>query len=270
MLDVVTGPLRSRWLALGGLVALAWLVFGVPASAQMPGCRRELPANSGAQVSVQVLTGDPSGELVSVAGPARELEARSGQIVRLFVRPLEGPDRPDRPECAVRVNLGRLPSFARIETRGGFVFDNDRAYAQFSPGEERVLDFRIKPFEEWTSVPDRLEVEGTMIRLSEVGEFVGRLPAGERPAPGTICADVVYPDAQPANGIILGLSAPPGAPADARSTDADGRVCWDGVDELLFGDLSLRGDAEPALGMPSSRYVSHEASYRLFVIKRAL
>ena len=53
-----------------------------------------------------------------------------------------------------------------------------------------------------------------------------------------------------------------------RVTGDDGRVCWDGFDEMLFGHLSLHPDIDTALDQPDERYVSRQASYRLFVVKR--
>jgi hypothetical protein len=149
------------------------------------------------------------------------------------------------------------------------VFDRDSAYGLLRPDEERALDVQIKPFEEWDPALDRLEIEGLTIALPQAAEFIARLPAAFRPPLGTVCADVFYPDAQPAAGVGLNLSAPPDGPPNRRPAGDDGRVCWDGFDESLLGRLSLDPKVEPALGLPNSRYVSRETSYRLFVVKRS-
>ena len=133
----------------------------------------------------------------------------------------------------------------------------------------RTLDFPIKPFEEWGNVREQATAENATIGFPETTEFVARLPAPYQPPRGTVCADVVYPDAQPAPGVVLGLTTPPNGRTNRRPTGSDGRVCWDGFDVNLFGDLSLRDTSiVPALGQPTSRYVSFETSYRLFVVKR--
>jgi hypothetical protein len=259
---------RARRAVLGGLLLLAWLAFAVPAAGQAPGCRRELGGQAGAEVAVQLLGADSSGAPTPVGAPATELEARSGQVLRLLARPLEGPARPSGAECPVRVNVGRLMAVGRLLTRGGFVFDSGNAYGLLAPGEARALDFEVRPFEEWDATPEKIEVENVTIRLPEVAEFVAHLPAPFRPPAGTICADVVYPNAEPAGGVVLGLSAPPDGPTDRRPSGPEGGVCWEGVDPSIYADLSLEEPAEAALGLPESRYVSHEASYRLFVVKR--
>ncbi len=253
---------------LGALLLLAWLVATVPADAQQQGCRTELRVQTGAQVVAQPLVAGSDGERVPVGPPVTEIEARSGQMYRLLVRPLEGSARPSGPDCLVRLNVSRLTPFARLLNRGGFAFDGSRAYAAFQVGEERTIDFEIKPFSEWNSTAMKTELETLTIRRPETGEFVARLPAPTQPSPGTVCADVVYPDAESASGVVLGLSAPTDAPPDRRAAGPDGRVCWDGFDELLYGELSLQEPADAALGQPKSRYVSYEASYRLFVVKR--
>jgi hypothetical protein len=141
-------------------------------------------------------------------------------------------------------------------------------YDSLRVGEERVIEYEMKPFEERTSVIENIELEDAEVSLPESLEFVARLPSAEPPPPGTVCADVVYADARPAVGVMLGLAVPPDGPVDERATGDDGRVCWEGFDEFLFGDLSLQSPAVAALGQPRSRYVSTEANYRLFVIKR--
>src|SRR5437764_747097 len=72
---------------------------------------------------------------------------------------------------------------------------------------------------------------------------------------------------RPASGVGLVLSAPRDTAPRRLESGPDGRVCWDGMSEALFGELSLDPKVEPALGLPASRYVSREASYRLFVVK---
>jgi hypothetical protein len=37
---------------------------------------------------------------------------------------------------------------------------------------------------------------------------------------------------------------------------------------MLFGQLSLAPDVDTALDQPDERYVSRQASYRLFVVKQ--
>ena len=253
---------RPPWLIPAALAFLLLLPAGgrpEPALAQGAGCRPELRGETGARVAVQVVG---AGEQ-----PTTALEARSGQVLRLLVRPVEGSSRPSGPECPVRVRFSRLSPVARQLTRTGFVFDRGTAYAQLGPDEERAIDFEIKPFAEWEAVPDKVEVENVTISFPEGAEFVGRLPAPAPPAPGTVCADVVYTDARPAAGVSLGLVAPPNSPRDVRQTDPDGRACWEGFDPLRFGELALQEPAEEALGLPRTRYVSYEARQRLFVIK---
>jgi hypothetical protein len=167
------------------------------------------------------------------------------------------------------VSYGRLTSVARLRTEQGFIFDRRIAYGEFRPDEERVLEFEVEPFPEWDSVSDEIEFEDLVIRLPEATDFVNRLPPPYEPAPGTVCADVLYPDARPAAGVPLDLVAPPGAPPDRRATGDDGRVCWDGFDQTLFGSLSLGPGTDATLGQPDERYISHEANYRLFVVKRS-
>ena len=266
--DLMTTAQRTRHGVLAGLLVLGWLAAAVPLAAQEPGCRIELGGKSGARVAAQLLIPGSSGELVPAGQPTTEIEARSGQVVRLLIRPLEGSARPSGPECPVRVDVEALTDVARLLGRDGFFFDSGRAYALLRPAEERSLDFRIEPFEEWDSATDKVELGGVTIRLPETAEFVARLPTPLRPPPGTVCADVVYADAEPAAGVALGLAAPPEGPADLRAVGPDGRVCWEGFDEFLYGDLSLEESVESALGMPERRYVSRDASYRLFVVKR--
>jgi hypothetical protein len=258
---------RARRGILGGLLLLGWLAAPGSLAAQAEGCRTEL-GKTGAKVAAQLLVADSSGALVPAGEPATEIEARSGQGVRLLIRPLEGSARPSGAECPVRVDVEALTDVARLLGRDGFFFDSGRAYALLRPAEERSLDFRIEPFEEWDSATDKIELGDVTIRLPETAEFVARLPAPVRPTPGTVCADVVYPDAESAAGVALGLAAPPDGPSDRRAVGPDGRVCWEGFDEFLYGDLSLEESAESALGMPDRRYVSRDASYRLFVVKR--
>ena len=263
---------RGRRAGVGRLLlaALAFLlvpVSGSPerASAQGVGCRAELRGETGARVAVQLV--GAGGQTAPGELPTTRLEARSGQVLRLLVRPVEGSSRPTSPECPVRVRLGPLSPVARQLTRTGFVFDRGTAYAQLGPDEERVIDLEIKPFSEWDAVPDKLEVENVTISFPEGAEFVGRLPTVAPPEPGTVCADVVYPDARPVAGVALGLVAPPNSPRDVRQTGPDGRVCWEGFDPLRYGDLTLEEPAEETLGLPRSRYVSYEARQRLFVVK---
>ena len=258
----------TRYAVLGGLLVLGWLTSGPPLAAQAQGCRPELGGKAGADVTAQVLALDPQGQLVPAGERATEVEARSGQVVRLLVRPLEGSARPSGSECPVRVSIEGLSDVARLISHGGFFLDRGSAYGLFRPGEERALDFRIQSFEDWDSATDKIELDNVTIRLPETAEFVTRLPTPFRPPPGTVCADVVYANAQPAVGVVLGLSAPPDGPTDRRPVGADGRVCWEGFDEFLYGDLSLEEQTDAALGMPKSRYVSHDASYRLFVVER--
>ena len=263
-----------RWggLVWAGLVLLG-LLGGVPTglvSAQGAGCQMTLPSDkAGARITVEVLERRPNGERVTVAGPGREVEARSNQLLRLVIRPLEGPAQPNGASCPVRVAFGRLTSVAQLRTEQGFIFDRRVAYGEFRPDEERVLEFEVDPFTQWDSVSDKIEFEDLTIRLPEATEFLNRLPPPYQPALGTVCADVLHPDAQPAAGIPLVLVAPPGGPPDNRTTGADGRVCWEGFDETLFGSLSLGPGVDAALGQPDERYISRQANYRLFVVKRA-
>ena len=250
------------------LALVGWLASAAPAAAQTAGCRPELSGRVGARLAVQPLARGASGELAPAGGPTTEIEARSGQVFRLLIRPLEGSARPTGPDCPVRVAIGRLTSVARLLNRTGFIFERSNAYGQFRPGEERALDFEIRPFEEWGSASEKVELDNLTIWLPQTDEFVARLPAPLRPPPGSVCADVVYTDGQPAEGVVLGLSAPPEGSTDRRSVGADGRVCWEGYDELLFGDLRLEEPARATLGIPRSRFVSFETSYRLFVVRR--
>lgn len=257
---------------LAALLLLLWPAAAAPAGAQAEGCRPELGGRNGARVTALLLEGPSDGSASSVSDPAplsgsTEIEARSGQTIRLLVRPLEGSARPAGPECPVRVNIGRLESVGRPIGRG-FVIDRGSAYGQFRPDEERALDFRVASFEDWDAALEKVEVENVTILLPETAELVARLPAPFRPPAGTVCADVLYADGEPATDVVLGLSAPPGGPTDRRTVGPEGRVCWDGFDESRYGDLRLADGAEPALGLPRSRYVSFEASYRLFVVKR--
>lgn len=259
---------RPWALVLGVSLVLAVPAWA-PASAQAPGCQTDISGKNGAQLAAQVLQRDGTGALLPLGPPASETEVRSGQVLRLKVRPLEGPARPAGAGCPVRVNTGRLNSVSIMLTTEGFVFDRGFAYGQFRPGEERIIDFEIRPFDDWASVHEDIELEEVVvIKLPQTNEFIARLPASYQPPPGTVCADVIYPDAEPAVGVMLNLAAPPEAPADSRATGEDGRVCWDGFDELLYGDLSVDASFTPALGQPRSRYVSPAASYRLFVVKR--
>jgi hypothetical protein len=265
------GSQRARRAVLGGLLLLGLAAAPVPAAsapARAQGCRPELGGQVGARLAAQRLAPDASGEPAPEGGPTTELEARSGQVLRLLVRPVEGPARPAGPDCPVRVDVGRLTPVARPLAPGGFVLDRGSAYGLLRPGEERALDFEVKPFAEWGAAVERVEVENLTLRLPETAEFAARLPEPARPPPGTVCADVVYPDAEPAAGAVLALAAPPGGVPDRRAAGPDGRACWDGFDEPRYGDLSLEEPAEPALGLPKSRYVSHEAGYRLFVVRR--
>jgi hypothetical protein len=168
----------------------------------------------------------------------------------------------------VRVALGRLIPVARLLTSDGFIMDRNIAYALVRPDETRTLELQVKPFAEWNSVNREIEVENLTIGLPEAIEFVNALPAPFTPPDGSVCGTVVYPDAKPAAGIPLRLTAPPDAPFDERVTGDDGRVCWDGFDDMLFGQLSLAPDVDTALDQPDERYVSRQASYRLFVVKR--
>jgi hypothetical protein len=232
-----------------------------------PGCRPDL-GETGAQVAVQLLQPGPQGGLVPVGGPSARAQARSGQTVRLLIRPVEGPARPSGPECPVRVRLDGLVWIGRLQARGGFVIDGEVAYALLRPGEERAIDFELKPFDDWDPAYDRLEIEKATVTLPQAAEFFARLPAPFRPPPGTVCADVFYPDGQPAAGLMLNLAAPPDSPTQRKPAGPDGRVCWDGFDESTMGELSLDPKADPALGQPRTRYVSREASYRLFIARR--
>ena len=267
--DVRTTKYAGYLLGLtGGLVLLlSALAAAEPAWAQTQGCQPQLGGRAGAEVSAQLLAAS-GGERAPISQPSTEMEARSGQTIRLLVKPLEGPARPSGSDCPVRLNVSRLAPISRQLTNSGFVFEGGRAYGQFRPGEERTLDFELKQFDEWASPATRVEIENLTIHLPESAEFVARLPAPLQPPPGTVCAHVVYTDAQPAVGVVLALSAPLDGPTDRRPVGADGQVCWEGFDEMLFGDLSLDAPTEAALGQPKSRYVSYEASYRLFVARR--
>jgi hypothetical protein len=259
-----------KWQLLTRAVALIGLLFLLrvpPVGAKGAGCQGELAGKTGAQVEGQVFQPDGGG-LVALGERTAEVFPRSGQILRVYVRPLEGPAQPAGPGCPVRVTTGRLNGVARLLTNEGFVFERGVVYGQFRPGEERVLDFEMKPFEEWASPTEQIELENLVITLPETSELVARLPVPPQSPAGTVCADVIYVDAQPVAGVMLSLAVPPDGPANRRATGADGRVCWEGFGETLFGDLSLDPSIEPALGQPRSRYVSREASYRLFVVKR--
>jgi hypothetical protein len=209
-----------------------------------------------------------SGGDAATGQPATELEVRAGQTLRLLIRPVDGPARPSGPECPVRVAVGQLLAVARLLTPGRLAIDKDNAYGLLRPGQELALDFEIKPFEEWEPAYDRIRIETLTVTFPELAEFVARLPAPFKPAPGSVCADVFFPDALPASGVSLALAASPDAAPQHRQTATDGRVCWDGLGEALFGELRLDPPAAPALSLPASRYVSRDASYRLFVVKR--
>ena len=260
---------RFRQLVLGLLLAVPLAVTSAPVLAQDAGCQASLGGKNGARLAAQVFDRGPDGALRPVGGRATELQLRSGQLLRLFVRPLDGPARPSGAGCPVKVAVGRLEGVANLLTEEGFIFDGGAAYGQFRMDEERTLDFRVEPFEEWSGVTEEIELENLKIALPESTEFVARLPAAYQPPAGTVCADAVYADAQPAAGVVFGLRVPPDAPPDARSTGADGRVCWEGLDgELLYGELALDPAFAPAVGQSKSRYVSRETSYRLFVVRR--
>jgi hypothetical protein len=227
----------------------------------------ELGDQAGAQLSAQVLSRNDGGE-GAISQKANKVEVRSGQTLRLLVRPQDGTARPSEPECPVRVSIGRILAVARLLTPGRLAIDRDNAYGLLRPGEERAVDFEIKPLEEWDTAFDQIEMDNLVISLPQTAELIARLPAPFRPPPGTVCADVFYPDSQPAAAVTVNLSALPGRRPTSRQAGPDGRVCWDGFDEMLFGELSLDPKVDPALGQPRSRYVSHEASYRLFIVKR--
>jgi hypothetical protein len=256
----------TRWRLL-----VSALVLGFTCAASGPAwardCRPDLGGKIGAQLTAQVLRRGADGVQLPLGPPAADVAARAGDTVRIMVRPVEGAFRPVGPECPVRVSVGKLLTVGRLVSRAGFVVDEIEAYALLAPDEERVLDVIIKPFAEWDAAPDRIGVENVDVRLPETGEFASRLPAPFRPPPGTICADVVDPEARPAAGVTVGLAMPPDGPRDVREVGPSGRVCWEGLDPTRFGDVSLLGGATPALGMPKTRYVSAEASYRLFVVQ---
>jgi hypothetical protein len=212
---------------------------------------------------------DPDGARVPATAPVTSVGVRSGHILRIAVRPIEGSARPDGPGCPVRVSLGRLIPVARLLSSDGFIMDRNTAYALLQPDEKRTIELQMKPFAEWNSVNREIEIENLTIELPEAAEFVAKLPPPYVPPMGTVCAHVVYPDAQPATGIPVRLTAPPDADSTERLTGDDGRACWDGFDELLFGHLSLNPDVDTALDQPDERYVSRQASYRLFIVKRA-
>ena len=69
------------------------------ASAQTVGCQPTLSGDTGARIMVEVLERRPNDERVTVAGPATEVEARSNQLLRLRIRPLEGPAQPSGAGC---------------------------------------------------------------------------------------------------------------------------------------------------------------------------
>jgi hypothetical protein len=261
-----------RVLLLAGLAA-SWEppTTATAQSAEPPppavGCRPEL-GELGAQIMVQILQPGPAGDLTALGPAAAVAEARSGQVIRVLVRPVAGSAQPNGAGCPVRVRLDGLVGVGRLRDPGGFVFDGELAYALLGPGEARALDFAVKPFDEWDPANDHLEIEQAVVKLPETAEFIARLPAPFRPPAGTVCAEVVYPDAQPAVGVSLALVAPPTAPPEHRSTGDDGQVCWDGFGESRYGDLILDPAVDSALGQPRSRYVSREASYRLFVVRR--
>ena len=262
-------PFRPRSIGALLLLTIIGCSSSRPEPAQTTGCQPDVSGQSGAQVTAQVLQAGADGALAPAGEIAPEVQVRSGQVLRLHIRPVEGSARPSGPGCPVRASVGGLSSVARLPSTDAFVFDRNVAYGQFRPGEERTLDFQVKPFEEWGNVREQTTVENATISFPETTEFVARLPAPYQPPAGTVCADVVYPDAQPAPGVVLGLTAPPDGRTNRRPTGPDGRACWDGFDVNLFGDLSLRDTSTtPALGQPTSRYVSFEASYRLFVVKR--
>jgi hypothetical protein len=259
---------RARLILCTGLLTMSALA-AAPTAAQTSGCQTDISGRAGAQLTAQVLQPDPRGTLVTVGSRASEVEVRSSQVLRLIVRPLEGPANPTGAGCPVRVSIGRFNPISVLLTTEGFVFDRGFAYGQFRAGEERSLDFEIRTFDDWTAVYEDIEIDGMVIvRLPQTSEFIARLPSTYQPPPGTVCADVVYPDAEPAAGVVLNLAAPPEGPADSRATGEDGRACWDGFDDLLYGDLSVDASFTPALGQPRSRYVSPAANYRLFVVKR--
>jgi len=239
-----------------------------PTISAAAGCRPDLGGKVGAQVTAQVLRPDRDGRLAVVGPPGVEVAARAGDTIRLTARPVEGAAQPTRPECPMRVAVGKLFPVGELAAHGGFVVDENNAYALVGPGDERMLDVEIKPFEDWEAAPDRIGVEDATVRLPETGEFVGRLPAPFRPPDGTICVDVLDTAAQPALGVTVGLAMPSPGPRDDRQVGETGRICWDGLDPAQYGEVSLVDGAAPALGLPKSRYVSAEASYRLFVVKR--
>jgi hypothetical protein len=243
-------------------------LHAAPASAQGPGCQPELRGERGSRLTVQVFERTADGDSVPVTDPETTVGARSGHVLRIEVRPLEGSVRPDGATCPVRVSLTRLIPVARLLASEEFVVDRNTAYVLLRPDETRTIELLMKPFEEWNSVNREIEVENLTIILPEAAEFVAKLPLPFTPPAGTVCGEVVYPDAQPAAGIPLRLSAPPEAEPAERATEEDGRVCWDGFDDMLFGRLSLHPDVDTALDQPDERYVSRLANYRLFVVKR--
>lgn len=263
-------PVQCRAFLLVAVLLAAGALSSVHhAAAQAPGCLTELSSNQGAQLSAQVLDRDGAGGLKVVAGPATRLEARSGQVLRVSVRPTEGPDRPGGAGCPVKVEVGELDGVSKLLTEQGFIFDGGTAYGEFRPDEERLLEFEFRPFEEWSSPTENVELENLVVVLPQALEFLAALPPPAAPAPGTICADVIFPDAQPAVGITLNLRVPPDAPPESRTTGSNGRACWEGLNDVaLYGELALDSAVSAALGQSKNRYVSPQASYRLFVVKR--
>jgi hypothetical protein len=261
---------QSAW-----LLALSVFIFGLltvvsaaPLAAQSPGCQAELRGERGSRLTVQVFDHDLSGARIPVTDFETTVGVRSGHILRISVRPNDGTARPDGPACPVRVSLGRLIPVARLLSSEGFLMDRNTAYALMRPDETRTIELQMKPFPEWNSVNREIQIENVTLEVPEAAEFVAKLPPPYAPPPGTVCAEVVYPDAQSATGIPVRLTAPPEAEPMERHTDDAGRACWDGFDELLFGHLSLHPDIDTALDQPDERYVSRQASYRLFVVKR--
>jgi len=251
------------------VLLIVGLIYASPALADGQGCRPDVEGKIGAQVTAQVLRPGQDGRLTAVGPSGTEVAARAGDTVRLSARPVDGTFQPAGPDCPIRVSVGKLLPVGRLATRSGFVLDERNAYALVAPGGQLALDVEINPFGEWDAAPDQIGVEDATVHLPDVREFAERLPAPFRPPSGTICVDVVDTDAGPAVGTTVGLAMPADGPRDTRAVGPTGRVCWDGLDPTRYGEVSLQAGATPALGLPKARYVSAEASYRLFVVKRA-
>jgi len=218
-------------------------------------------------VTAQVLERQTDGSLVPLGGPTLKPTVRSGQVLRLLVQPVQGPAQPAGADCPVRVRLDGLVFVARPANPSGFVIDGQNAYGLLKPGEERALDFELKPFEDWDPAYDEIDIDKLTVSLPQTAEFASRLPAPIRPPLGTVCADVVYPDAEPATGVVLNLSFLTDSTINTRMADEDGRACWEGFDEFVFGHVSLDPQFDAALGQPKTQFVSRDTSYRLFVVQ---